>query len=261
MKLKALKAVKITPRLILYFIQLPFKKIEAPCRYCPGICLSACPTFIDTGNLNLSPLGYSRDEELGKNKCLKCWRCVSECPLNYPLPETLGEEVKLEVEVLKRGKITLLSAEGLDDKYSYELSDLLGAGLISVSGLTERYNEGRPVNPESLKKVSRILEKIGNVYAISPESSHTLSIPLLIEKLNEFPVRLNYTSPVHIPCLLLDRAEEIIQALNTIGIKPTEIIRDQCLKQKKPEGLVLCPRASLEGLKTIYDEIISSLRS
>ena len=259
MKLKKLSTVKITPKLLLNFIQLPFKKVQKPCTYCPGICISVCPTFINTGNLSLSPLGYSRYEDLGRNNCLKCWRCVSECPLNYPLPESYASEVKLDLEVLKKGEIILLSARKLDDKYSDRLSELLGTGLISINGLHERYDEGRPVNPSSLKKILKVLKNYGKVYTISPESFHTLSVSLLIENLAEFSIRLNYNGPIHIPCLLLSREEKIVRSLISIGVRPTKIIRDQCLKMEEPEGLSLCPRASMRNVKTIFDEILASL--
>jgi glycolate oxidase iron-sulfur subunit len=258
-KLKTLGTVKITPKLLLNFIQLPFKKVEKPCIYCPGICISACPTFINTGNLSLSPLGYSRYEDLGRNNCLKCWRCVSECPLSYPLPESYASEVKLDLEVLKKGEIVLLSARKLDDKYSFGLSELLGTGLISINGLVERYDEGRPVNPSSLKRILRALKNYRKVYTISPEPHHTLSVPLLIENLAGFSIRLNYNGPIHVPCLLLNREEKIIQSLISIGVRPTKIIRDQCLKMEEPEGLSLCPRASMRNVKTIFDEILASL--
>jgi len=258
-KLKTLSSVKITPKLLLNFIQLPFKKVEKPCVYCPGICISVCPTFINTGNLSLSPLGYSRYEDIGRNNCLKCWRCVSECPLKYPLPESYASEVELDLEVLKKGEAVLLSARNLDDKYSYGLSELLGMGLISVNGLVERYDEGRPVNPSSLKRILKTLKNYRKVYTVSPESHHTLSAPLLIENLAGFSVRLNYNGPIHIPCLLLNREEKITQALISIGVRPTKIIRDKCLKMEEPEGLSLCPRASMRNVETIFDEIIASM--
>lgn len=256
MNLKALRSIKITTKLLTNLAKSPFRRVSVPCKYCPGICISSCPTFINTGNINLSPLGYSRDKELLRESCLKCWRCVRECPLKYPLPDSYLGEIRLEIDILRESDIMILAAEGLDDEYAHQLANLLKTGLISIKGLTKRYEEGRPLNIRSLEKVLKKIEKMENIYVISPESSHALSIPLLIEKLNKFSIALDYSGPVHIPCLLLDREEEIVDSLQSLGIRPTKIIRDKCIKLETPEGLILCPRASLKGSKTIYDEII-----
>lgn len=185
---------------------------------------------------------------------------MNECPLKYPLPESHGEKIKLEMEVLRRGDITILSVKGLDDEYARQLSDIMDAGLISVKGLFERYGEGGPLDLSSLKKVLKSLRKMKNVYALSPESSHTLSLPLLIENLKGLSITIDYSGPMHIPCLLVNNTETVVRSLRSIGIKPTRIVKDQCLKLRMPEGLILCPRASMMSSRTIYDDIIDSLR-
>ncbi len=251
MSLKALRAVKVTPSLMARFISIPFRRVKNPCIYCPGICLASCPTFLRSGNMALSPLGYSRNPDLGRRECLKCWRCVSECPLGYELPSKFSGEVELELEVVRRGSPMLLSVEGLDLAYGIEIAERLKAGLCVVKGLLRRYDEGCEMS--GLSKVKREIKRLGEVISLSPEASHSLKIPFFLEKAYELPVRLNYRGPVHVPCLLLGRSEEVIRGLISIGTSPTEVLKDSCIKLESPKALILCPRASSLSLTCFYD--------
>ncbi|MEM2729569.1 MAG: hypothetical protein QXL56_04110 [Candidatus Korarchaeum sp.] len=251
--LKLVKAVKVTPSLLARFMLVPFREAGKPCLYCPGICIASCPTFMRSGNMALSPLGYSRIPDLGRKECLKCWRCVSECPLGYELPEKFSEEVELKLEVLRKGSPMLLSVEGLDVDYGTTMAERLGTGLCVVKGLLRRYDDGCGISRRSLSRVRREMRKLDKLISLSPEASHSLKVPFFLEEVQDLPVRLNYRGPVHIPCLLMDRSEEVVKGLISIGVSPTEMLKDPCVKLDAPKALTLCPRASSLGSLCFYD--------
>ncbi|MGB9631046.1 MAG: hypothetical protein ACP5KE_04340 [Candidatus Methanodesulfokora sp.] len=251
--LKAVKAIKFTPSLLLKFLLIPARKVRNPCLYCPGICIASCPTFLRSGNLILSPLGYSRNPDLGRVSCLKCWRCVLDCPLNYELPGTFSEEIELRLEILREGSPMFVCVRGLDEQYGSMMAERLGSGLCILEGLLKRYDEGCRLNEGSLKRVKDKLKRFDKVISLSPEASHALDIPFFLEEASKFPVRIEYRGPIHIPCLLIDRAQNILNGLISIGANPTEVLRDSCIKLDKVEALALCPRASSKGLTCFYD--------
>lgn len=250
--LRAIKAIKLTPSLLVRLLLIPLRKVEVPCLYCPGICIASCPTFLRSGNMALSPLGYSRNPDLGRERCLKCWRCALECPLGYELPERFSGQVDLELEVIREGSPMLLSVEGLDLEYGVEISLRMNAGLCVVRGLLRRYDEGCSISRRSLLRVKRKIKGLGRVISLSPEASHSLGIPFFLEEAHDLPVRLDYRGPVHMPCLLMGREEAVLRGLTSIGADPTEIL-NVCMKQDTPNALTLCPRASSLGLPCIYD--------
>ena len=254
--LTVLKAVKVTPTLLARFALLPFRKIQNPCLYCPGICLASCPTFLESGNLALSPLGYSRNPALWEEKCAKCWRCTLECPLGYALPEAFGKPVKVEVELVKRGTPLLVSVEGLDMEYAEKLSTRLGAGLAEVKGLDARYTRGGPLDENSFKKVKEKLAASARALALSPEAAHALGLEFLPLHFPELGIKIDYEGAVHVPCLLRSIEAEIIESLRKAGAKITGVDKDSCLKAKPREQILyLCPRARQLGLPSIYDLI------
>lgn len=254
--LATLKAIKLTPTLAARFVLLPLHRVKNPCLYCPGICLSACPTFLATGNFAMSPLGYSRNMNLGREKCVKCWRCVRECPLSYPLPETFrATPVKLTVSIAEKGKPTLVVSGDLEESLGAKLAGKYGLGLAVVRGITERYTEGRPIETSSIKKVLNVLRHSDPV-AISPEVAHSLKIPLLLER-PEILKPVIFTGRVHIPCLVLDRRETLLISLEKLGINAIEVIVDKCIRVSvEPDVLYLCPRAALYGARTIFDLLL-----
>lgn len=254
--LTVLKAVKVTPTLLARFALLPLKKVRNPCLYCPGICLASCPTFLESGNLALSPLGYSRSPALWRERCAKCWRCTLECPLGYALPEAFGEPVRVEVEVVRRGALLLVSVEGLDTEYAERLCARLGAGLAVVKGLDARYTRGGPLDSRSAAKARKELERAARALALSPEASHALGLDFLPLHFPELGVRVDYEGVVHIPCLLRSAEARIVESLKAAGARVTGVDRDSCLKVKPKERvLYLCPRARQLGLPSIYDLI------
>ncbi|MCS7102679.1 MAG: hypothetical protein NZ992_02205 [Candidatus Korarchaeum sp.] len=251
--LKVVKAIKLTPSLLAKFLLIPFRRVSNPCLYCPGVCITSCPTFLKSGNMALSPLGYSKSPDLGRRECLKCWRCVSECPLGYELPAKFSGKVELELELVRSGSPVLLSVEGLDVAYGTAIAEKLNFGLYVVKGLLRRYDDGCEIESRSLSKVRSKVRKLGRVISLSPEASHSLAVPFFLEEACNFPVRLNYRGPVHIPCLLIERSEEVLRGMTSIGASPTEVIKDSCLKLDVPRALSLCPRASSFGLPCFYD--------
>jgi len=254
--LTALKAVKVTPALIARFALLPLRKVQNPCLYCPGICLASCPTFLENGNLALSPLGYSRSLSLWEEKCVKCWRCTLECPLGYKLPEAFGRPLKIEVEVVRGGVPLLVSVEGLDTEYAEKLSERLGAGLAVVRGLDARYTRGGPLDRCSLKRVRKRLAAFAKALALSPEAAHALELEFLPLHLSELGIKIDYEGVVHVPCLLRGLEAKIIDSLRKSGARITGTDRDSCLKVKPKECvLYLCPRARQLGLLSVYDLI------
>ncbi len=248
----ALKAVKLTPSLLFRFLISPLRKVENPCLYCPGICVASCPTYLETGNLVFSPLGYARYPGFGINDCLKCWRCVSECPVNYHLPESFSGEIDVEAEVLREGNPYLVSIQRLDEELASKLADALGTGIILLKGLLERYERGARPSSRSLRKVRKILSG-KDLLAISPEASHFLGIPFIAEKLADLSISLEYEGPVHIPCLLLDRKEYILEGLVRAGVKVSSVIEEGCIRQEPPEALLLCPWAKKKGKSSFFD--------
>jgi len=254
--LTVLKAVKVTPALIARFALLPFRRVQNPCLYCPGICLASCPTFLESGNLALSPLGYSRSPALWEEKCAKCWRCTLECPLGYKLPEAFGRPLKIEVEVVRGGVPLLVSVEGLDTEYAEKLSERLGAGLAVVRGLDTRYTRGGPLDRRSLERVRKRLAVFAKVLALSPEAAHALGLEFLPLHLSELGVEIDHEGVVHIPCLLRGLEARIIDSLRKAGARITGADRDSCLKVKPREQvLYLCPRARQLKLLSVYDLI------
>lgn len=258
--LAAAKAIKLTPSLLVRLLLIPFNKVENPCLYCPGICLASCPTFLRSGSLLLSPLGYARHPEVGRRECLKCWRCVLDCPLNFELPSSFSCETEIEFEILREGDPMLVSVEGLDERYGARISDELGAGLCVLRGLLRRYDEGCKLNGKSMRKVRSKLRKFKKVISLSPEVSHALGIPFIIEEAPSLGLRVEYSGPVHIPCLLIDGAQSIIDGLASIGVKPTEVLLNSCIKLERLNALTLCPRASSLGLLCLHDLLSSGSR-
>ncbi len=254
--LTVLRAIKVTPTLIARFALLPFRKVRNPCLYCPGICLASCPTFLESGSLALSPLGYSRSPALWGEKCAKCWRCTFECPLGYALPEAFGKPLRIEVEVVRGGAPLLVSVEELDLEYAEKLSERLGAGLAVVKGLDARYTRGGPLDRSSIDSAKKRLAAHARVFALSPEAAHALGLEFLPLHLSELGIKVDYEGVVHAPCLLRGVEERVIESLRAAGARITGVDRDSCLKVK-PRGqtLYLCPRARRLGLLSIYDLI------
>ncbi|MEZ0345816.1 MAG: hypothetical protein ABWK01_04635 [Infirmifilum sp.] len=252
--LTVLRAIKLTPSLVARFALLPVRKVRNPCLYCPGICLASCPTFLESGSMLLSPLGYSRNPVLGLEKCAKCWRCVQECPLEFPLPETYTRSsTRVYMKTVKEGSPLLVAVEGLDVEYAEQLAEKLKAGVAVVSGLEARYIGGQRLEPKSAKKVSNFLAG-RDAYALSPEASHALGIEFLPEVLPRLGFKVKYEGPVHIPCLLRRREQSILDSLASAGARITSVDRDSCLKVKPRGGvLYLCPRARFLGVKNLYD--------
>jgi len=246
MAIRMIRAIKVTPSLLLKFARR--KEVRVPCIYCPGICITSCPTFLESGNMMLSPLGYSRYPEIGRRECLKCWRCVSECPLNYELPETFSDGIEVELKLVREGAPMLLSVEGLDEGYASRLAEELNAGLFIATGLLRKYDDGCRI--KNLSEIKRRLKGV-KVLSLSPEASHSLKVPFILEAAHELPLKLEYEGPVHIPCLLLDKSERILDGLKIIGAKISGVIKDSCLKRSVPDALILCPRASTG--KHLYD--------
>lgn len=252
--LTVLKAVKVTPTLIARFALLPLRKVRSPCLYCPGVCLASCPTFLESGNLALSPLGYSRSPTLWEERCAKCWRCTFECPLGYALPEAFGKPVKVEVELVRAGTPLLVSVGGLDTEYAEKLSERLGAGLAVVKGLDARYTRGGPLDRSSLERAKRKLAASTRVYALSPEAAHALGLEFLPLHFPKLGLRVDYEGVVHVPCLLRSAEARIAESLRGAGARVTGVDRDSCLRVRPRERvLYLCPRARRLGLPSVYD--------
>lgn len=251
--LTVLKAVKVTPGLLVRFALLPTRKVKNPCIYCPGICIASCPTYVSTGNMALSPIGYSRDRELAVKACLKCWRCTLECPVHFPLPETLNETpVKPVLEIRRTGKPLLVAARGLDEELGLRLATRLNLGLAVVSGIEDRYTLGRPLDKKALRRIVKQLASADPV-ALSPETSHALEIPFILERTDLLP-HIKYAGKVHIPCLLTQKKEKIKESLEKLGVKITEIDDESCIKSScSRDVLYLCPRALSKGATTIFD--------
>ena len=257
--LTVLKAVKVTPTLIARFALLPLRKVRNPCLYCPGICLASCPTFLESGNLALSPLGYSRSPTLWEERCAKCWRCTLDCPIGYALPEAFGKPVKVEVELMEAGTPLLVSVEGLDTVYAEKLSERLGTGLAVVKGLDARYTRGGPLDRSSLERAKRELAVSARVYALSPEAAHALGLEFLPLHLSELELGVDYEGVVHIPCLLRSAEARIAESLRVAGARITGVDRDSCLKVRPRERvLYLCPRARQLGLPSVYDLVTTA---
>lgn len=255
--LTVLRAIKLTPVLVARFALLPFRKVRKPCLYCPGICLASCPTFVESGSMLLSPLGYSRSPGLGREKCAKCWRCVSECPLKHPLPETFSREAaRVRVRLAKEGSPLLVAVRGLDEEYTSKLSSRLGAGLAVLDGLDERYTEGKPLDKASVKAARKALTGY-EAYALSPEAAHALGIGFLPLSFASLGLRVEYEGTVHVPCLLRSLERDLLEALTAAGASVTSVDRDSCLKVRpKPGTLYLCPRARRLGLQSVYDFLV-----
>ncbi|ABL78768.1 hypothetical protein [Thermofilum pendens] len=253
--LKALRAVKVTPGLAARLALLPFRRVKNPCIYCPGICLASCPTYTATGNVLLSPLGYSRFKEVAAKNCLKCWRCSFECPLGFQLPETYSPEpAKPRLHSLKPGETVLVADLELDAPYAEKLAEALGTGLALVSGVAARYSEGRPLDAGATKKLVKRLGGAEALVAASPEVSHALGVDFFALHLAELGVKISYEGPVHVPCLLKPVEEKLLKALEEAGVKATEVDDESCIKQGVKKGyLYLCPRAAALGATTIYD--------
>lgn len=258
--LTTLKAIKLTPGLVARFLVLPIHKVKNPCIYCPGICLASCPTFVNTGNMVLSPLGYARFPNLAREKCLKCWLCVYECPLEFPLPDTFNKEpIVLEEVSYKPGRIILVADQDIDAEIARILSDKLGTGLLVIRGIKNRYTRGGPIDEKSIKKIKKRLAKAELALAVSPETAHTLNIDPLILKLPALGVKVSYAGPVHIPCLLRNYKNELLDVLEKLGVAPTSI-NEECVKLSvKKDVLYLCPEAKNRGGKVVYDLLLSSM--
>lgn len=201
----------------------------------------------------MSPLGYSRDKQLAVEKCLKCWRCSFDCPLNFPLPETFEEKpVKLTLEFKKMGRPMLVSLEGLDEELGTKLAEKYLWGLAVVRGIDERYSVGKPVDKSSLKNILRQLKPFDPI-GLSPESAHGLGIRFLLEKPEVLP-RITYTGKIHIPCLLTQKSKEIIHSLQKLGVTITGVDVESCIKTGcKDDTLYLCPRAKYYGGTTLFE--------
>jgi len=122
-----------------------------------------------------------------------------------------------------------------------------------VKGLLKRYDDGCQISRKSLLRVKRRINGLGKVISLSPEASHSLDIPFFLEEASNFPMRLKYRGPIHIPCLLIKREDSVLRGLISIGASPTEVLRDTCMKIEIPQALALCPRASSLGIPCFYD--------
>lgn len=254
--LTMLRAVKITPKLVVRFAFLPFRKVRNPCLYCPGICIASCPTYLSSGNILLSPIGYARFHDIAREKCLKCWRCVQECPLGYNLPETYSKPVKISLRIVRPGRLILVADEEIDLQLAEHLSESLGTGLAVVKGVAERYNNGSPIEYKTLKKAKRVLSGAELAVACSPEVSHALGINFLGIHLKDLGIKLNYEGPIHIPCLLKSQREKLLKSLEDAGVRPTFVDEEECIKLSIKENyLYLCPIAKKHGVRTIFDLI------
>jgi len=254
--LTTLRAIKLTPTLVARFATLPLRKVKNPCLYCPGICLTACPTFTHSGSLALSPLGYARDRKLGVERCVKCWRCVGECPLHFPLPETYCDTpVKLSAQILKEGKPLLVASGRLESELGAKLAERYGLGLAVVSGVEERYDLGKPLEPKSLTETLKKLRPYEPL-ALSPEVAHALGIPFVLERPELFG-QVSFTGKVHLPCLLRSRREGLLKSLERLGVNATLLDAETCVKVSvDSETLYLCPKASSQKVKTIFEMLL-----
>ena len=221
------------PYYLKYFKE--FKLI--PCIYCPGNCLTACPTFSFSRNLLLSPFGYVRSKEAIPN-CLQCWRCTFNCPIEYPLP-LLVEKYKERKEttffsykIVSKGEKYLVG-EASYKKQMSSLARILNIGVISVTEINNF-----PREQPSLPFDKDIL------IAFSPETAFLLDIPHYSEVLNNYLKDLRLSIKLHIPCLLLPRRKSIIDSLNDSGINIIDVDYKTCVKQgyKDFEYYSLCPK-------------------
>ncbi|MCC6004109.1 MAG: hypothetical protein LM590_07190 [Thermofilum sp.] len=253
-----LKAIKLTPSLVARFLALPLHKVKNPCIYCPGICLASCPTFVTTGNMTLSPLGYARFPNLAREKCLKCWLCVNECPIKFPLPDTLSmDPIMLEEVNYRPGRIVLVADQEIDADIATKLSNKIGTGLLVVKGIQRRYIRGGPIDEKSMRKIKRKLKRAELALAVSPETAHALNIDSLILRLPALGVKASYAGPVHIPCLLRKNKSQLLTAIKDLGITPTSI-NEECIKiSVKKDTLYICPEARKMGGTLLYDLLLS----
>lgn len=226
-------SAKSYPYYLRYFKE--FKLI--PCIYCPGNCLTECPTFISSKNLLLSPLGYVRSKEAMSN-CLQCWRCTFNCPIEYPLPLLVEKYKEKEKTISFSYKVLSKNEKYLVGESSYKkqmstLARILNIGIISV---TETNSLPRGKSPPPFNK--------DNLIAYSPEVAFLINIPHYSEVLDNYLKDLNLSIKLHIPCLLLPRMRSIIKSLTGSGINIVDIDHKTCIKldYKKSEYYSLCPK-------------------
>lgn len=208
-----------------------------PCIYCPGNCITECPTFLSTRNLLFSPVGYVRSKEIA-DKCLQCWRCVFNCPIEYPLPILIDtykqkENYFFSYKILSENEKYLIG-ESPYKKQMIDLAHILDIGVIS---LIENNDFSGEENIFSFNK--------DRLIAFSPETAFLLGIPHYSEVLNNYLKDLNLSIKLHIPCLLLPRKDRIINSLNESGISIVDIDYKTCIKQVHKDIVSyysLCPK-------------------
>ncbi len=239
-----------------YFLK-HFKEFNsAPCIYCPGNCITECPTFISTRNLLFSPRGYVRFEKVA-NMCLQCWRCTFNCPIEYPLPILVNTHMEkkkrvFSYEVLEEGEVCLVGESSYKEQI-FEFASVLGAGVILTSELN---------NPLEDYFISLLSSNKNRLLAYSPEAAFFLGIPHYSEVLNNYYRKLNLDINLHIPCLLLPRKDHIINSLYESGINIIDINYKICIKQN-PKNILsyysLCPKIQNYNGQSLDQLLISVL--
>ncbi len=263
-KLKILKVVKISPAMVLSLLKYNLSTKPVTCTYCPGICITECPTYVSTGNTLLSPLGYARFPEKTREYCLRCWRCSQICPLHTPVPSIiLPYAKKTYIEVLEKGgDEPFLVGDEEDIELIKSFARKVGLGYIIVKGIRDFYRF-----KSSRNKYCRIWRKLlkNKCVAFSPEVAFVLDMPFIVEELDKLGLIVKGSLKLHIPCLLVERGGSIIKKLEEKGVRIVSVNSAECLGG--PLGNVyhepnldssyvsLCPRAREYGLKLIYDFI------
>ncbi len=224
--------------------QYYLKKYEAhkviPCRYCPGNCITSCPTFIETRNLLLSPLGYVKSRDAAVNYCLKCWRCAFSCPIEYPIPIFIDEQsygrkrVVSSIEIVIEGEAYLVG----EPEYKEDMIRLSKKMELGVKTIDLKYL------PSSIDE----LEESKAMLGYTPEAAFILGIPHFSELLYNWVRDKERAIALHIPCLLIPRKERILSSLKKSGLIIENVISNVCVRtvSKKYElnqVYSLCPRA------------------
>ena len=230
---------------------------EAPCLYCPGNCITSCPTFIETRNTLYSPLGYTKSLDTAVNNCLKCWRCTFSCPVEYPLSILVEKAAGTCIEkrfgfvTIREGEKYLVGELEYVDRMKM-FSEKVGLGIVALDYASSLENRDISVSME--KK-----EMIG----YSPEASFLLGVPHYSEVISEFTGNLDITIRLHLPCLLLPREDEILSSLEKTGITIEEVVKDVCIRlgdtgNTLKDLYTLCPKA-LEAEAKLLDDLLLQL--
>lgn len=240
-----------------YYLEIFENFREAPCPYCPGNCITSCPTFIWTRNTLYSPLGYTRSLDKAVNNCLRCWRCTFSCPVEYPLPILVEEITKTRIEkpfvfaVVKDGEKYLVGELDYTDMMK-TFSEKVGLGIVAFDYNGSLGNRDFSIDIEGKE-----------IIGYSPEASFILGVPHYSEVLSEFIGNLEISIRLHIPCLLLPRKNEIISSLEKTGITVEEVVKDVCIRMENTRDTLkdlytLCPKALESGAK-LLDELLIKL--